>query len=159
MSIRKMKNVIQRSLARVWDLEHIQNVIYNESSGSQKNFNVEPVVVSAYTANDQVPFGTYIKVAAGTTAYSVACVGKAHSASSTYRRGDLVTQAGDVYLAHIDILSAHAFNAEEWVKVASATISTIPVSGGATICVGKYHNSINVAGFIVDDESSYRKVE
>lgn len=153
-----IKEMFKRKLAKVLDMDYIQNNIYNDASGAQKNFNVEPVVKDTYSANDQVEFGSYIKVAAGTTAYSVACVGKAHSASSDYRLGDLVTQGGRVYyctVAH----KAQAFNADNWRNVAPATIASIPTTGGAVVCVGKYHNSINVAGFIIEDDSTFSKSE
>jgi predicted transposase YbfD/YdcC len=158
MSLKKIKNIIQWSLSQVWDLEHIQNVIYNEATGAQKNIDIEPVVKEAYTANTQVAFGSLIKVAAGTTSYNVACVGKAHSSSASYRRGNLVVQAGRVYIASVDH-DPKTFDAEDWVNVAPASITGIPVSGGAVVCTGKYHNSINVDGFLIDDESTFSKAE
>lgn len=158
MALRKIKEIIQWSLRQVWDMDHIQNVIFNESTGAQKNINIEPVVKDTYTANLQVPFGSLIKVAAGTTAYTMACVGKAHSASADYRRGDLVVQAGRVYIAAVDH-RAKTFDAADWVDVAPATIAAIPTTGGAVVCTGKYHNSINVAGFLIEDSSTFSKAE
>lgn len=161
--MRKIKEIFQRKLKQIWDLEHIGNVIYNEAAGAQMNLNVEPVVINTYTANTQVDFGSYIKVAAGTTAYSVDCVGKAYDTTYTnYRRGDLVTQGSDIYIANQDFVSgvaAGAFDAEKWVKVAPKTIASIPTTAGAVVCVGKYHNSINVNGFLVHDTSFYGKME
>jgi hypothetical protein len=163
MAIKKVKEIFQRKLRQIWDVDHIQNVIYNEASGSQMNLNVEAVVRDTYTANASVQFGTYIKVAAGTTAYTVDCVGKAYDTAYTnYRRGDLVTNGSDIYIANQDFTSgiaAGTFDAEKWVRVAPKTIASIPTTAGAVVCVGKYHNSINVNGFIVDDTSFYSKVE
>lgn len=159
MGIIKMRNIIQRVFKMTWDMDYIQNAIYNDKTGAQKGLNVEPVVKSVYTAGGQVPFGSYIKVAAGSTAYGVDCVGKAFSALDTYRRGELRTNGTDIYVANQDITNAHAFDAGEWTKVAPKTIAAIPVSGGQTVCVGKYHNAITINGFLVDDETSYRKVE
>ncbi len=160
MSIIRIKNVIQRVFKMTWDMDYIQNAIYNDRTGAQKGMNIEPVVTGVYVANAQVAFGSYIKVAAGTTSYGVDCVGKAHSASDVYRRGDLRTEAGFVYIANQDITDAHAFDAGEWTKVAPKVIAAIPVSGDAvTVCVGKYHNAISVAGFTIDDETKYMKVE
>lgn len=158
MSLRRIKEIFQWSLRQVWDMDHIQNVIYNESTGAQKNINVEPVVKDTYTANAQVAFGSLIKVAAGTTDYTVACIGKAHSAASNYRRGDLVTQGGRVYICSQDI-DPKAFDAADWCDVAPATIASIPTSGGAVICTGKYHNSINVNGFLIEDSATFSKAE
>jgi len=158
MALRKIKEIIQWSLRQVWDIDHIQNVIFNESTGAQKNINIEAVVKDTYTANLQVPFGSLIKVAAGTTAYTMACVGKTHSAAANYRRGDLVTQAGRVYIAAVDH-KAKTFDADDWVDVAPATIAAIPTTSGAVVCTGKYHNSINVAGFLIEDSSTFSKAE
>lgn len=160
MSIIKIKNVIQRVFKMTWDMDYIQNAIYNDKTGAQKGLAVEPVVTGPYVANTAVSFGSYIKIAAGITAYGVDCVGKAFDiAYDKYRRGDLVTDGGFVWIANQDIEHAHAFDIGEWTKVAPKTITGIPVAGGQMVCVGRYHNAISVAGFTVDDETSYRKVE
>lgn len=159
MAIKKVLHIVQRKLKQIWDMEHIQNVIYNEAAGAQKNITVEPVVKRATIANEQVGFGAYVKVAAGTTAYGMDCLGKAHDAGATYRRGDIVTQGTDVYVANQDIRDAHAFDAGEWTKVAPKQILAIPTYGGAVVSTGKWHNAITVAGFLLDDESLYKKVE
>ncbi len=163
MAIKKIKNIIQRVFNMTWDMEYIQNAIYNQSTGAQKGISVEPVVKSVYIANTQIEFGSYIKVAAGTTAYTMDCVGKAYdTAYEHYRRGDVVTNGGFVYVANQDFqsgIAAGAFDANKWTKVASKTIAAIPVSGGQTISTGKYHNAVNVNGFLVDDETSISKVE
>jgi len=158
MGIIKIKNVIQRVFKMTWDMDYIQNAIYNDATGAQKGINVQPVIKKAYAANEQVAFGSYVKITGGGV-YSQVCVGKAHSASSTYRRGDLVTTGGNVYIANTDITNAHAFDSDEWTKVAPATIAGIPNAVGDVVCVGKYHNAISVAGFLCEDETTYRKVE
>jgi len=159
MAIRKVLHIFQRKLKQIWDMEHIQNVIYNESAGAQKNITVEPVPKKAYVANDPAGFGVYIKVATGTTAYGMDCIGRAHSAASVYRRGDVVTQGANVYVANKDIPIAKAFDTEDWSKVAPKQILNIPTYGGAVVSTGKWHNAVNVSGFLLDDESVYRKVE
>lgn len=153
--VQGIRNKIQRMFRMTWDVDYIQNGIYNNAAGSQKSLNIEPVVKSIYTANLQVDFGAYIKVAAGTTSYDQACVGKAFSASSTYRIGDVVTQGGNVYVANFDIKSPKAFDSQDWKLVAPESITGIPVFGGATVCTGKYHNSISVNGFLIDDDSFF----
>lgn len=159
MAIKKVLHIVQRKLKQIWDMEHIQNVIYNEAAGAQKNITVEPVVKKATLANEIVGFGAYIKVATGTTGYGMDCLGRAHDPNKTYRRGDIVTQGADIYVANQDINNAHIFDAEEWTKVAPKQILAIPTYGGAVVSTGKWHNAITVAGFLLDDESTYRKVE
>lgn len=153
--VRGIRNKIQRMTKMTWDLDYIQNVMYNDSSGAQKSITIEPVVKGVYTGGDALDFGAYIKVAAGTTAYTLDCIGKAHSASSTYRIGDIVTEAGGVYIAQLDIRSPKAFDANDWKRVADKQIAAIPVTGGAVVCTGRHHNAINVSGFVVDDLSPF----
>ena len=159
MGIIKIKNIIQRVFKHTWDMDYIQNSIYNDAAGAQKGINVQPVIKKAYAANEQVAFGSYVKLTNGGT-YAQKCVGKAHDAGyDKYRRGDLVTNGGFIYVANQDIEHAHAFNADEWTKVADEIIAGIPCLAGDIVCVGKYHNAIDVAGFLCLDETSYRKVE
>ena len=162
MGIRKIKNVIQRVFSMTWDIDYIQNAIYNQSSGAQKGMNVQPVVKETYAANRQLPFGSLVKITTGGV-YSQICTGKAYDiAYEHYRRGEIVTNGGLVYIANEDFqsgIAAGAFNAEKWAKVAAVTIAGIPNAAGDVVCVGKYHNSISVAGFVVDDETTFRKVE
>lgn len=164
MGIKTVKQIFQRKLKQIWDVDHIQNVIYNEAAGAQMNLDVEPVVKDTYAANTQVTFGTYIKIGLGElSSYTVDCVGKAYdSAYQQYRRGDIVTNGSDIYIANQDFVSgiaAGAFDAEKWTRVAPKTIAGIPVAPGDVVCVGKYHNSIDLDGFVVDDTSFYSKVE
>jgi len=162
MALRKIKEIIQWSLRQVWDMDHIQNVIYNEPTGAQKNINIEPVVKDTYTGGAQVAFGSLIKVAAGTTAYTMDCIGKLHDPSKPYRRGDIVTSGADVYICARDI-EPKAFDASpdsgDWSKVAPKVIAAIPTSGGAVVCTGKYHNSIDASGFLIEDSSTFSKAE
>lgn len=151
--VTKIKNAWERVFKQVKDVDHIQNCIYNEAAGSQKGINIEPVIKDVYTANTQVEFGAYIKLAAGTTVYTVSCIGKDYSATATYRIADIVVQGGRVYQANQDINHPGAFDAAKWTDVAPAVIAGIPVDGVATISVGKWHNSVNVGGFLVDDDT------
>jgi hypothetical protein len=238
MAIKKIKNIIQRVFSMTWDMDYIQNAIYNDASGSQKGITVEPVIKALYTPNEQVSFGSYIKIVGSTlgifgpgqvaglttdvtvtadfagtagnitltadsiddvddliatwnganptntvtltsgdgtqvptvdivlatgvdssTTYGVDCVGKAHSASDTFRMGEVRTNTTFVYVANQHITDAHAFDADEWTKVADKTITGIPIATGQIVCVGKYHNAITVGGFTVLDETTYRKTE
>ena len=159
--IRAIRDLFQRKNKITRDEESIQNTIYNEPSGSQKNINIEPVIKDVYVANAQTEFGDLIKVTAGGT-YSQTCIGKDHSATNDYRRGDLAVSGGSVYVCAQDH-SARAFDASAetglWTRVAPETITGIPVTAGQTVCVGKWHNSISLAGFLVDDSSTFSKVE
>ena len=160
-TITKIKYIFQRVFLQTWDLDHIGNIIFNEAAGAQMNLNVEPVISRTYTANTPIQYGSYIKVATGTTAYTMDCIGKAYDPAYTnYKRGDLVTNSGNIYIATISFVSgvaAGTFDATKWTKVAAKQIANIPVTGGAVVCVGKYHNAISVSGFVVDDTSVYAR--
>lgn len=151
--VQGIKNKIQRAFKMTWDMEHIQNGIYNDAAGSQKGLHIQPVPKSTYTGGTQVGFGSYIKISAATGTYDMTCVGKAYSAASSYRIGDVVTQGGDVYVAFLDIKNPEAFNADHWKKVAPASITGIPHVLGDTVSTGRYHNAISVNGFLIDDDS------
>lgn len=161
--IRAVRDLFQRKNARNRDMDSIQNTIYNEPTGSQKNINIEPVIRDVYVANTSIDFGSYVKVAAGSISYDMVCNGREHSPTNAYRKGDIVTSGGQVYVAVVNIKAGKAFDGTDtdgdWTRVAPQTISGIPVTGGATVCVGKYHNSISVGGFIVDDSSTFSRVE
>lgn len=159
MAIKKIRHLIERVFEKTWDIDHIQNAIFNQYTSSQKGMQIQPVIKSAYVANTQVEFGTLIKI---TTAgvYSQKCVGKAYDATyKNYRRGSIVTQGGFVYIANSDFQSgvpAGTFDSSRWTKVAPDTISGIPNAAGDVVCTGKYHNAIDVAGFVVEDDISFR---
>jgi len=155
MSTKAAKNVMMRNTSYNWVSDDIQNLIFNHAVGAQKNISVEPVIKSTYTASDIVPFGSLVKLNAAATSYNMLCLGRAFSGASSYRIGNIVTQGGNIYIANVDIQIGHAFTATEWILVASATISGIPVTGGSTVCVGKYHNAVSEAGFLVEDDSTF----
>jgi hypothetical protein len=158
MSNYSIKNLIKRKFKKTFDMDQIQNGIYNEYSGAQKGMNIQPVVKSAYAANDQVEFGSLIKITAAGT-YSQICTGKAYSTSyEHYVRGSIVTNGGRVYVANQDFqpnIAAGAFDSDKWTDVAADTIAGIPNAAGDVVCVGKYHNSISVNGFLVEDDSTF----
>jgi len=154
MAVKQILNAWQRSFKKVSDVDEIQNCIFNEAAGVQKVMNIEPVIKDVYSANDSVPFGSYIKLASGTTDYTVSCVGKDHNPNSKYQIAQIVVEGGQVYVANKDIKNPKAFDVQDWTRVAPATIAGIPVDGASTICVGKWHNSINVSGFLVEDDTT-----
>lgn len=139
------------------DHASIANEVYNEASGTNKVMIVEPVVLSAVTTTTQIPYGSYVKVT-GTT-YTLDLLGKAHDPAKPYARNAIVTQAGNIYAAESDIV-AKAFDVNDgWRLLAAKQIGPITVLAGAVVCVGKYHNCVTAAGFLVDDDSEIRKTE
>lgn len=161
MAIRRIKQLIQRVFDITWDIEHIQNSTYNHPTGTQKNMTVQPVIKSAYAADTPVEFGSLIKITAGGT-YAQKCLGKAYdSGYEHYRAGSIVTNGGFVYVANQDFqsgIAAGAFDADKWTKVAPDTITGIPNAAGDVVCTGRYHNAISVAGFLVEDDVTFRVV-
>jgi hypothetical protein len=138
------------------DPASIMNEVYNEPSGSYKMMIVEPVVKRAVLATEKLPFGSYVRVT-GTT-YTLQLLDKAYSASAVYRRNSIVTQGGFVWIAEDDNLTG-TFDASKWRNVAPATVGPVTVTAGSVVCLGRYHNNCNAAGFLVEDDSEIVKVE
>lgn len=138
------------------DTPSIMNEVYNEPSGSNKVMIVEPVVSKPVLAADLLPFGSYVKVT-GTT-YTLQLLSKAYVPGNKYRKNDTVTNGGNVYVAEIENIDA-AFTVGNWRYVAPAVVGPITVVAGAVVCNGKYHNNINAAGFLVEDDTEILKFE
>jgi len=136
------------------DINTISDVTYNEASGAKKVMIIEPVVTKAVIATDSYDFGSYVKVT-GTT-YTLDCLGKAHSALSTYNIGDIVTTGGFIYRATENKISG-VFNASSWIQVSSKVIGPISISAGAVVSTGRWHNTVSAIGFLVEDPSVFRK--
>jgi len=64
-----------------------------------------------------------------------------------------VTNGGSVYLATRDNITGTFDATDGWRKVADSTVAGIPAVVGDVVSTGRWHNSISVAGFLVDDES------
>jgi len=134
----------------------IMNEVYNEASGSNKVMLVEPVVLRPVTAIEQLPFGSYVKVTG--TAYTLQLLNKAHNPATVYRKNDLVTQGGNVYICQQNGVVG-AFDVNLWIYAAPATVGSVTILAGSVVSNGRYHNNINAAGFLVDDNSEIKKVE
>lgn len=134
----------------------IANEKYNEAAGAVKQIIVEPVVKEPVTANTLIPFGAYVKVT-GTT-YQLRLLGKVYDASKTYKRNDMVSQGGRVWIAQDDNITG-AFDSTRWANVAPETVGPVTISAGALVCCGRYHNNVNAAGFLIDDDSEIKKSE
>lgn len=154
--VQGIKNKLQRAFKITWDVDHIQNGIYSDAAGAQKGIDIQPVPKKATLANEQVPFGAYIKIGAATGTYNMDCIGKEYDATKKYRIGNVVTVGADVYVAALDVNIPEAFDSNKWVRMADKVISGIPHVIGDTVSTGRYHNSISVAGFLIDDDSSIK---
>jgi len=125
---------------------------HNEAAGAKKVIIVQPDIVAPYVANTQLGAGKLIKITAAGT-YDLKLVGKAFSAASAYGIGDIVVEAGFVYMANYDIKVPKAFDAADWRKVSTEVIAGIPNAAGDVVTTGRWHNAISVAGFEVEDDT------
>lgn len=136
------------------DLGTIEDIEHNKSTGARKVMIVEPVIKRAVLATDHYDFGSYVKVTG--TSYTLDCLGRAYDPLKTYNIGDIVTNGGFVYQANENNVTG-AFDATKWKKVADKVIGPIPVSAGAVVSTGKWHNTVSAAGFLIDDDSIFTK--
>lgn len=150
----KWFKVFQRSSQISKDAGAICNETFNEAAGVVKMMIVEPDIKSAYVASTPVGAGKLIKITAAGV-YDLEMIGKAFSASVSYKKGNVVVEAGKVYVCDIpeNKVALGSFNSEQWTCVADAVISGIPNSAGDVVSTGRWHNAISVAGFVVEDDS------
>lgn len=144
-----VKRPIRRTRANQ-DLGAIQSIKYNDATGSDKVIIVEPAIKAAVGASEIVGAGKYVKVT-GTT-YTLDLLGSAYDPAINYQKGDVVSQGTDIYLAMNDNITG-AFDATKWRLVAPKTIGPIAITAGSVVTTGRWHNSVTVAGFLVDDDS------
>jgi hypothetical protein len=154
--MRAIIDIFRRKNKSVQDMGLLENVVYNESAGAKKVIIIEPVVKAAVGSSDSYAFGSYVKVTG--TAYTLDCLGKAYDTSKTYRRGDLVTQSSNVYISNTDGVTG-TFDASHWTLMSAKSIGPVTITAGAVVCVGKWHNTVSVAGFLIEEESIISKVE
>ena len=140
-----------RSLRTRQDLGAIPAIQHNDAAGAQKNIDIEPAYLRTTTAGENVGPGKLVKISA--TPYDLELKDKAYSASATYQIGDIVTEAGGVYLCSTPVEIPEAFDAGKWVRKADAVVSGIVSSAGAIVSTGRWHNSVSVSGWLVDDDS------
>lgn len=133
------------------DLGSIDAIKYNDAVGADKVIVVQPTIVRACTANEAVGAGKLILIAAGP--YSLVMTGRAYSSANQYQQGDIVVDGGNVYQCNADQVTG-TFDASKWILKAPATIAAIPCPANSVVSTGRWHNSISVAGFLVDDDSS-----
>ena len=155
MSKSKWLKVFSRSSSKSHDSASVDNSVYNEAAGGNKVIVIQPDIKGLYVANSPIGAGKLIKIAVAGT-YDLVMAGKAFSAATAYKKGSVVVNTGSVYVC--DIAESEkafgAFDPEQWTKVAPATIAGIPNAAGDVISTGRWHNSISVAGFIVEDDTN-----
>ena len=141
----------QRVVRSRQDLGSIPAIQYNDSAGAQKNVSVQPAPLRPTTAGENVGPGKLIKI--GAAVYGLELKSKAYSAASTYQIGDIVTEAGKVYMNTQPVDTPEAFDATKWLEKADAVIAGIPSVSGDIVTTGRWHNSVSVVGFLIDDDS------
>lgn len=141
----------QRVVKTRQDLGSITAIQYNDSAGAQKNLDVIPAPLRTTTAGENVGPGKLVKIAA--VLYDLELKGKAYDVSATYQVGDIVTRSTFVYLNSQPVEKPEAFDAVKWIKKASALIEDIPSISGDIVTTGRWHNSVSVVGFLIDDDS------
>jgi hypothetical protein len=149
----RLLHLFRRVINKTKDIFVIANEVYNESAGANKVMLVEPVVIKPVSAIDALPLGSYVKVT-GTT-YTLDLINKAHNPATEYNIGDLVTNGGFVYSAQERNIKG-TFDASKWRLEAIKSIGPIAITAGSVVCVGPFHNTVSVAGFLVDDDSVFK---
>ncbi|HUV84077.1 MAG TPA: hypothetical protein VMV86_00115, partial [Methanosarcinales archaeon] len=132
------------------DLGALEAISYNDAAGAKKFILIEPVVKRPVAGNEIVGPGKYVKVTG--TSYTLDLLGKAYAPASNYKKGDIVTEAGDVYMAQEDNVTG-TFDASKWRKVALKVVGPVTIVAGAAVSTGRWHNTVTTAGFLVDDNS------
>lgn len=139
-----------RSVKTRQDLGGIEAISYNDAAGAKKVIVVDAPVKAAVAINEIVGNGKYVKITG--TSYTLDLLGRAYSAALMYNKGDVVTESGFVYMATEDKVTG-TFDPTKWRKVADKQVGPVTVVAGTVVTTGRWHNTVSVAGFLVDDES------
>lgn len=148
------KNPVRNTKARQ-DLGASQNIKYNDYAGADKVILVEPVVLRPVAGGEAVGAGKYVKVTG--TSYTLDLVGRAYDTGTVYQKGDIVSQATDIYLCNQDSVTG-TFDVSKWTKVAPKQVGPVTIAAGSVVCTGQWHNTVTVAGFLVADDSDFRHI-
>jgi hypothetical protein len=132
------------------DLGAIEAIEYNDAAGAKKIIIVEPPVLKAVGASENVGPGRLVKVTG--TSYTLDLLGKAYDSGATYQKGDIVSETASVYMALEDGITG-AFDVSKWKKVADKQVGPVTITAGSIVSTGRWHNTVTGAGFLVDDES------
>ena len=139
------------------DLGSIDAIQHNDAVGAKKVVVVQATPARTCAANEAVGAGKLILIAA--TSYSLVMTGRDYDPAKTYQQGDIAVNSSVVYLCQQDQVTG-AFDASKWTAKAASTIAAIPCANPSVVSTGRWHNSISVAGFLIDDESniSYARI-
>jgi hypothetical protein len=140
-----------RSVNTKQDLGSIDAIQHNDAVGAKKVMVVQPTPQRTCAANEAVGAGKLILIAA--TSYNLVMTGRDYDTAKVYQQGDIAVNGGVVYLCQQDQVTG-TFDATKWSAKAASTISAIPCANPSVVSTGRWHNSISVAGFLIDDESS-----
>lgn len=145
----------QRNTSTRQDLGNIQAIKYNDAAGADKMIIVDPPIKRAIVGSEIIGSGSYAKITG--TSYTLDLLGRVYDTSITYQKGDVVSQGTDIYLAQADQITG-TFDPLKWQKVAPKQIASIPCLAGAVVTTGRWHNTVTVVGFLVDDESLIKHI-
>jgi len=124
---------------------------YNEAAGAHKVIMVQPACSKATLASENVGAGRLVKLAVAGP-YSLLCVGRNHDITKKYNIGDIVVNAGKVYMCNKDN-TIGPFDANFFIAKANSTVAGIVAAAGDIVSTGRWHNAISVAGHLVDDDT------
>lgn len=142
----------------VKDLGAVGSEVYNEAAGANKVMIVQPDIKGPYAANTKIGQGRLVKITAAGV-YSLVATGIDYDPTASYVYGSVAVQDGSVWVmseSKLNQVVTGTFDAQYWSKVAPAVIAGIPNAAGDVVSTGRWHNSINVAGFIVEDDTAIR---
>ena len=127
--------VPQRSHTARQDLGSIPSITYVDSAGAQKNMGVEPGFLRATAAGENIGAGRLVKISA--SPYTLELKDKAYDVTALYQIGDIVTNAGKVYMNTQPVEIAEAFDSEKWIAKADSVIAGIVSVAGTIVSTGR----------------------
>ena len=140
-----------RSINTKQDISSMDAIQHNDPVGAKKVIVVQATPARTCTANEAVGAGKLILIAA--TSYSLIMTGRTYDTTKVYQQGDIAVNGSTVYLCSQDRVTG-TFDASKWVAKAASTIASIPCANPSVVSTGRWHNSISVAGFLIDDDSA-----
>jgi len=132
------------------DLGSIEAISYNDSAGAKKVIIISAPIKKTVAANEELPFGSLVKITG--TSYTLDLINRSYSVTKTYQKGDIISESSDIYMALEDRITG-TFDSTKWKKVAPKQIASIPCNAGTVVSLGRWHNTVTVVGFLVDDDS------
>lgn len=145
----------QRNTSTKQDLGNIEAISYNDAAGAKKVIVIDAPIKRAVAGGEEVGAGRYVKITG--TSYTLDLINQDYNTGIMYQKGDVVAQGGNIYLAQDDNITG-TFDATKWQLVAPKQISSIPCTAGAVVTTGRWHNTVTVAGFLVDEDSAIKHI-